>query len=150
MFPPIKLCNILMPPFPHPPPPPHWWLIGSKCSILPSLYSVGDDQHPLFPPENHEIPPKKNSLINNHWSTTVNEPSFNSQVNVGFRTAANASRGTHQPDCVPSPIINIASCFSSNEVLMNSYYHNYTIRPSALKIGRHHFSSLSYDAFDFE
>ena len=126
----------------HPSPPPHWWLIGSKCSIVPSLYSVGDDQHPLFPPENHEIPPpKKNSLINNHWSTTVNEPSFNSHVNVGFTTAAN------DPSTINN---NIASCFSSNEVLMNSYYHNYTIRPSALKIGRHHFSSLSYDASDFE
>ena len=139
-----------MPPFPHPQPP-HWWLIGSKCSIVPSLYSVGDDQHPLFPPENHEIPPpKKNYLINNHWSTTVNEPSFNSQVNVGIRTAANASRGTPQQGRGLPTINNLASCFSSNEVLMNSYYHNYTIRPSALKIGRHHFSSLSYDASDFE
>ena len=139
-----------MPPFPHPHPP-HWWLIGSKCSIVPSLYSVGDDQHPLFPPENHEIPPpKKNYLINNHWSTTVNEPSFNSQVNVGIRTAANASRGTPKQDRGLPTINNLASCFSSNEVLMNSYYHNYTIRPSALKIGRHHFSSLSYDASDFE
>ena len=141
MFPPIKLCNILMPPFPHPPPP-HWWLIGSKCSIVPSLYSVDDDQHPLFPPpENHEIPTKKNSLINNHWSTPVNEPSFNSQVNEDFRTTAD----------YPLPINNnITSSFSPNEVRMNSYYHNYTIRPSALKIGRHHFSSLSYDASDFE
>ena len=57
---PIKLCDILVPPIP---PPPHWWLIGSKCSIVPSLYSVGDDQNPLFPPENHEIPPPQKKIL---------------------------------------------------------------------------------------
>ena len=32
------------------PPPPHWILIGSQCSIVPPLHSVGNDRSSLVTP----------------------------------------------------------------------------------------------------
>lgn len=36
-----------------PPPPPDWNLIGSQCSMVPPLHSVGNDRSSLVTPPPH-------------------------------------------------------------------------------------------------
>lgn len=71
-----------------PPPPPDWNLIGSQCSMVPPLHSVGNDRSSLVTPPPPHTKPSASSppVINNVDENLIGLPdSINPDNHVTLR-----------------------------------------------------------------